>query len=75
MLEHNPDAMVISWCGVKPEKYRPDVLYRNPAFSEVAAIRNRQVHCIPEWALGRPSPRLVEGWRQLRRITRRLRAA
>ena len=24
----DPEAVVISWCGVRPEKYRPDVVQR-----------------------------------------------
>lgn len=64
----NPDVIVIAWCGVKLEKYRPDVVYRNPAFSQVSAIQKQQVFCISEAYLGRPSPRLVEGLQQLRTI-------
>ena len=63
-----PDAIVISWCGVDPEKYRPDVVFRNPAWQEVPALKNGQVHCIPEAYLGRPGPRLVEGARALRGV-------
>ena len=64
----NPDVIVIAWCGVKLDKYRPDVVYRNPAFSPVTAIQKQQVFCISEAFLGRPSPRLVEGLQQLRKI-------
>ena len=64
----DPDAIVISWCGVDPSKYRPDVVYRNPAFQHVKAIRNRQVHRIPEAFLGRPGPRLLDGLRALRDV-------
>ncbi len=67
-----PDAVIISWCGVAPEKYRPDVVYRNPAFADIPAIREGQVHCVPEAYLGRPGPRLVEGVRALRAIVKGL---
>ena len=40
LAEIDPDAIVLSWCGVEPAKYRPDVVYRNPAWAEVAAVRN-----------------------------------
>lgn len=63
-----PDAIVLSWCGVHPDKYRPDVVLENPDFAEVPAVRNGQVHCIGEPFLGRPGPRLVEGVRALRRV-------
>lgn len=57
----NPDLVVISWCGVHPDKYRPDVVLRNPALQDTAAIQNGRVVCIPEAFLGRPGPRLLEG--------------
>jgi iron complex transport system substrate-binding protein len=57
----NPDLIVVSWCGVHPDKYRPEVVRRNPAFNSVAAVRNNRVVSIPEAFLGRPGPRLLEG--------------
>lgn len=64
----DPDAIVIAWCGVKFDKYRPDVVYNNPSFASLRAIQNRQVHCISEEHLGRPSPRLADGLRALRAV-------
>jgi len=63
-----PDAVVISWCGVKPHKYRPDVVYRRAAWRDLPALRLGHVYGVPEAYLGRPGPRLVEGCRALRRI-------
>lgn len=63
-----PDAFVVSWCGVDPAKYRPDVLLTNPAWQDLPAIREGRVYCVPEAYLGRPGPRLVEGVRALRAI-------
>jgi iron complex transport system substrate-binding protein len=63
-----PDAFVVSWCGVHPDKYRPDVVYRNPAWSGLPALRQGRVFCVPEAYLGRPGPRLVEGVRAPRAI-------
>jgi iron complex transport system substrate-binding protein len=64
----DPDAIVLSWCGIDPARYRPDVVYRNPAFAGIRAVRTGRVFCVPEAHLGRPGPRLVEGLRALRRI-------
>lgn len=50
-----PDLLVISWCGAK--KLRPEVAEARGLGVPVAAI--------PEAALGRPGPRLVEGYRAL----------
>ena len=63
-----PDAFVIAWCGVHPDKYRPDVIYRNPAWTDLPALREGRVFCVPEAYLGRPGPRLVDGVRALRGI-------
>jgi iron complex transport system substrate-binding protein len=70
-----PDAFVIAWCGVRPEKYRPDVIHRNPAWAELPAAREGRVFCVPEAYLGRPGPRLIEGVRALREIVERIAGA
>lgn len=72
VCELDPDAIVISWCGVKPDKYRPDVVYRNPAFANMKAIKRQQVFCVPEGYLGRPSPRLADGARAFRDIVEKI---
>ncbi len=64
----DPDAIVLCWCGVPFAKYRTDVVYDNPAWRSVSAITGRQVHCVPEAFLGRPSPRLIDGFRALRAV-------
>jgi iron complex transport system substrate-binding protein len=69
----DPDAIVIAWCGVPFDKYRPDVVYRRPAWQDITAVRKRQVYCISEAYLGRPGPRLVEGLRALRELIQTLR--
>jgi iron complex transport system substrate-binding protein len=61
-----PDAVVISWCGVKVEKYRPEVVLRRERWAEVPAVAREQVVPISQSFMGRPGPRIVEGVRQLR---------
>jgi iron complex transport system substrate-binding protein len=68
VLALDPDALVISWCGVRPEKYRPEVVYRNKQWQQMKAIVNKHVYCVPESYLGRPSPRLVQGYEALKDI-------
>lgn len=63
--EMAPDAMVLSWCGVAPEKVRPEVVLANPAWQDLDFVRRKRVYLVPEALLGRPSPRLVEGYRAL----------
>jgi len=60
-----PDAIVMSWCGVKEEKYRRDVVERRPGWSEIPAVKNGRIFPVTEAFLGRPGPRLVEGYRAL----------
>jgi len=68
VLDLAPDAIVLSWCGVHPSKYRPDVIYRNPLWQPLSALRLKRVYAIPEAFLGRPGPRLVDGVRALREV-------
>lgn len=68
----NPDVIVLSWCGVNPKKYRPEVVAQNRALHHVQAVKKGQIYCIPEAYLGRPGPRLVEGYRSLLQIAENL---
>ena len=61
-----PDVIAMSWCGVKVANYRPDVVRRRPGWEQVPAVRNARIVAISEAFLGRPGPRVVEGYRQLR---------
>ena len=68
VAELAPDAVVLSWCGVHPDKYRPDVVLRNEAWQELDFVLDEQVFCIGEPYLGRPGPRLVDGVRRMREV-------
>ena len=68
VLELNPDCVVISWCGVELEKYRTDVVYRNPMWQETNFVKKHNVFPISEAYLGRPSPRLINGFEELKKI-------
>jgi iron complex transport system substrate-binding protein len=67
-----PDISVISWCGVRTEKYRPDVVLRRPAWQGLELVQRRRVYPVPEAWLGRPGPRLALGLRALREIVARV---
>lgn len=68
VAERAPDAVVLSWCGVDPARYRPDVVLGNEAWQDLAFVRQERVYCVGEPWLGRPGPRLVHGVRALRDI-------
>ena len=66
IVEAAPDAIVMSWCGIREENYRADIVRRRPGWESVPAIANDRIVAITEAHLGRPGPRLVEGYRRLR---------
>ena len=63
-----PEAIVMSWCGVKEEKYRPHIVSRREGWETIPAIRNQQIHPISEAWLGRPGPRLLDGIKKIRHL-------
>ena len=68
VVDAAPDAIVMSWCGVKVQNYRADVVARRPGHEAIPAVRSNRIHAVSEEYLGRPGPRLVEGYRALRDI-------
>ena len=62
------DAVVMSWCGVQQHKYRADVVLRREEAQHWPALVHGRVHPITEAFLGRPGPRLVHGYTELRKI-------
>ena len=64
----DPDAVVISWCGVRTEKYKPHVVARRPGWQGMRALENGRIYCVPEAYLGRPGPRIADGVRAFRAI-------
>ena len=63
-----PDAVVMSWCGVKEANYRSDVVRGRDGWQDVPAVIHDRIHAVSEAYLGRPGPRLVEGYRRLRAL-------
>ena len=63
-----PDAIVMSWCGVPERNYRAELVRRRPGWQAIPAVQHGRIHAITEAYLGRPGPRLVEGYRALRRV-------
>lgn len=68
VLEAQPQLVVISWCGVPDAKLNPSVVRRRPAWAPIPALQNDGIFIIPESLLGRPGPRLVDGYRALRQV-------
>ena len=74
VLAAAPDAIVLSWCGVQPDKVRPDIVHRRTAWRHLPALANDRIYRIPEAWMGRPGPRLIDGIRALRDIVIQLAA-
>lgn len=60
-----PEHVVMSWCGVSEAKYRPHHVLQRDGWAAIPAVRDGRVHAITEAHLGRPGPRLVQGYRRL----------
>jgi iron complex transport system substrate-binding protein len=73
VAELAPDAVVLSWCGVHPDKYRPDIILGNDHWQELDFVQKNRVFCIGEPYLGRPGPRLVDGVRLMREVVESIR--
>ncbi|TNE85672.1 MAG: cobalamin-binding protein [Deltaproteobacteria bacterium] len=71
----SPEAVVISWCGVPFHRYREDVVTRREAWANTPALQAGQVHRVPEAFMGRPGPRLVDGFRALKAVVEAARQA
>jgi iron complex transport system substrate-binding protein len=67
-----PDAVVLSWCGIAPNRVRPEIVMRRELWRSIPAVKNGRIFCVPEAWMGRPGPRLVEGIRSLRAIVAQL---
>jgi iron complex transport system substrate-binding protein len=65
ILAAAPDVIVMSWCGVQENNYRADIVRRRPGWSAVPAVAADRIVPITEAHLGRPGPRLVEGYARL----------
>ena len=68
VLAAAPSEIVLSWCGVKSNSVRPDVVRRRDAWRHLPALVNDRIYCIPEAWMGRPGPRLIDGMRALRTV-------
>lgn len=61
-----PELIVMSWCGVQEDKYRPHIVRRREGWQDIPSIRHDRIVPISEAWLGRPGPRLIEGIERLR---------
>ncbi|MGY6554933.1 MAG: cobalamin-binding protein [Wenzhouxiangella sp.] len=70
-----PELIVMSWCGVQEDKYRPHIVRRREGWQDIPAVRHARIVPISEAWLGRPGPRLIEGVERLRAAISRIEGA
>ena len=68
-----PEVVVMSWCGVNEVNYRREVVSQRDGWGAVPAVMHARIHAVSEAYLGRPGPRLVEGYRRLREVIAQMR--
>ncbi len=64
VIKHDPDLIVISWCGAGSLS-DPKLLTGRPGWAALRAVEAGNVRVIDDAYLNRPGPRLVEGARRL----------
>jgi iron complex transport system substrate-binding protein len=62
-----PDVMILAWAATG-DKAKPAKAYEVAAWSNLPAIRNKEVHVVRDELLNTPGPPLVEGAKELFRI-------
>ncbi len=72
-VEANAAAVIMSWCGVAEDKYRPHVVKRRSDWADTPALKNGHIYPISEAWLGRPGPRLIEGIDRLAQVVQAVR--
>ena len=70
----NPDAIIVSWPGVRNDTPRRRALAR-PEWQQVEAIRHGRVYAVDDRLLHRPGPRVIEGLRAIAAIVREVAGA
>ena len=67
VAKSTPDLIVLAWAATG-SKADPERANNVPAWNDVPAIRNRQVHVISDELVNTPGPPLIEGVRELYRL-------
>ncbi|MFS0780335.1 cobalamin-binding protein [Bacillus sp. 1P06AnD] len=65
VLKRKPDIILLSWVGVATSRMNPDLIRKRAGWQELAAVQEGRIYIMEEELYCRPSPRLLEGLRQL----------
>jgi iron complex transport system substrate-binding protein len=71
VAEANPDVIILAWAATG-NRAKPATALRNPAWKDVAAVKNGRVFVVRDELLNTPGPPLVRGGQELQKIFGRL---
>ncbi len=71
VIERQPDIIIASWCGKKPDL---DAIRDRPGWSKIPAVRDGHVYEIDSAHILQPGPGVLKGLRQMREIVMQARA-
>jgi iron complex transport system substrate-binding protein len=60
ILKGNPDVMIMAWCGAGDRVPLAKVVEQR-GWSDLKAVKDRRVYCLPDEFLNTPAPTLIEG--------------
>jgi iron complex transport system substrate-binding protein len=64
VLQDDPDVLIAAWCGAG-DRVPLEKIVRDRGWSEMRAVKNGRVYCIPDEWLNTPAPTLVQGLQAL----------
>jgi iron complex transport system substrate-binding protein len=64
----DPDYVFAVWCGVEAKRVKPEMLSNRMEWKEMKAVKNGKVFVLEEGLYCRPSPRLLQGLRELEQL-------
>ncbi|KKI93338.1 ABC transporter substrate-binding protein [Bacillus sp. SA1-12] len=65
VFNRNPEHICLSWVGVKQSRMKAEHVLKREHASNLLAVKNGHIHLLEESLFCRPSPRLLEGLKQL----------
>ena len=69
VAEANPDVIILAWAATG-NRAKPATALRNPAWKDVAAVKNGRIFVVRDELLNTPGPPLVRGAEELQKIFR-----
>lgn len=68
VIRRNPDYICLAWVGVPLKRINPKLVEKRENWSDITALKNKQILVMEEPLYCRPSPRLLEGLAKLAKL-------